>query len=185
MALIEFVLLSVAESVEFGFRKRDPQAQWDFSLLFVAFAIGWIPIMYAFGTSFEENPKPPTEIIAIIAVLFGLYLSFVVIFIAAPYWSITTTEIAYITLSFISKTALHWLLWSGIQGRDDRVFTTRQEALKHFNTTGTTAIPPETLAAATVVPFLVGCGFGVWAWRLVQTPPTTPGESTKKLLSKF
>ena len=60
----------------------------------------------------------------------------------------------YIALSFITKTTLHWLLYSGTVNRKDRVFQT--EDLARDANTGVPDVPIEDTLLAATVPTAVG-----------------------------
>lgn len=95
---------------------------------FVPHLVGWIPYMIVwtvifitFGTSVVNSPsKPPNFVYAIVFTLFFLFTTFGInqlLYLAKLIKSYETSEIIYISLSFISKFVLSWMLFFGMLNR--------------------------------------------------------------------
>lgn len=123
--LVVYILLDATPRLEEDWKKPDrPRARFFSYIVF--YLLAWTPTVYQFYTSWEEDPKPPDAIVAIIFTLFFVYSGFIINFVEKDE---STKEKRYILLSFLAKTTLHWLLYSGISGRSDRVYATEEEAV--------------------------------------------------------
>jgi hypothetical protein len=160
---IQFFLLDATYDLEQRVRSSEDRSTvvLDFLKYTLIYVIGWLPILYSFGSAWEEEPRPPDVIVTIIIVIFILYASFIFVFIYGFF--VETTDIAYIVLSLITKTSLHWMLYNGIVGRQDRVFNTFEEAVLR-----TTTPEPDVvgLSLSVTVPVVIGVGLGVFVSRV-------------------
>ena len=142
-----------------------------FFMLSLVFAFMWSPTISVFASAYEKDiNEPPLAIISIIIVIITLFSCFALWFFLASVARLVnseSTELGYIVLSFVTKTILHWLLWSGITGREDSIFT-------EFNT-NTTEIPvasgmadePADVGVSIGVPLLLGIGLSVYGSMLL------------------
>jgi len=129
-ALVVYILLDVTPQLEIDWNgPEQPKAR--LASYIVLYLVAWAPTVYQFFSSWEEDPKPPDAIIAIIATLFLVYSGFIVNFVGQKG---DTKERRYIFLSFLAKTTLHWLLYTGISGRSNRVYATKEEAISSGET---------------------------------------------------
>ena len=97
-----------------------------FTVLCLSYVIMWLPTIFAFASAWETDPQPPDVIYTILVSIITLYTAFAVCFGLVAVIRIgpnTASEEGFICLSFLSKTILHWLLFTGIRGRTDRVYT--------------------------------------------------------------
>jgi len=169
VGIIQFTLLDATYPLE----KRVFETKWeafpDFAKYFAVYIVGWSPILYSFASAWESEPRPPDVIITIIVVLFSLYLSFVVVFFFGFFDTTTLTfndmptlDVWYIVLSFVTKTTLHWLLYNGIVGRQDKVFTSKEEAMSANNTPNVDALG---LSLSVTIPVIIGIALAVFALK--------------------
>ena len=109
IAVVQWFLLSQTPYIE------DPGTTSDQGLRFIeyfaTFVAIMVPIVYSFASAFEENPKPPDAIVVIILAIALFYLSFVVVFVYKMMIPdrYREAEVFYVSLSFVTKTSLHWV----------------------------------------------------------------------------
>lgn len=123
-AVVVYILLDETPRLEEDW-KTDARPRARFASYIVLYLLAWTPTVYQFYTSWEDDPKPPDAIVAIIFTLFAVYSGFIINFVEE---NNKAQERRYIFLSFLAKTTLHWLLYTGISGRKDRVYATEEEA---------------------------------------------------------
>lgn len=125
-ALVVYILLDETPRLEEDW-ETEPRPLGRFLSYIVFYLLAWTPTIYQFYTSWEDDPKPPDAIVAIIFTLFAVYSGFIINFVEE---NKVSQERRYIFLSFLAKTTLHWLLYTGVSGRKDRVYATKEEAQK-------------------------------------------------------
>lgn len=129
------------------FTSKSGSEWWPFIIASSVYLLAWSPIIYTFGSAWEEEPTPPDFVIVAVVALFSLYSCFLFAYIRKWDWG-------YIALSFITKTTLHWLLYSGTVNRKDRVFQTEELASKSVE--GVPDVPIEDTILAATIPTAVG-----------------------------
>lgn len=109
VSIVQWFLLSQTTYIEDSDTTMDQILR--FSEYVITFVAIMVPIIYSFVSAFEEEPKPPDAIITIIVAIAAFYFSFVAVFaykLARP-MEYRAAEVFYVTLSFVTKTSLHWV----------------------------------------------------------------------------
>ena len=150
-AIVVYILLDETPRLEKDW-DSDSKPRGRFFSYIILYLLSWAPTIYQFYTSWEDDPKPPDAIVAIIFTLFAVYSGFIINFVEE---NENVKERKYIFLSFLAKTTLHWLLYTGISGRKDRVYATKEEA-QLADDSGSNATEPVDLIVSIVVPVFIG-----------------------------
>ena len=150
-AIVVYILLDETPRLETDW-DSDSKPRGRFFSYIILYLLSWTPTIYQFYTSWEDDPKPPDAIVAIIFTLFAVYSGFIINFVEE---NENVKERKYIFLSFLAKTTLHWLLYTGISGRQDRVYATKEEAQLADNS-GSNDTEPIDLIVSIVVPVFIG-----------------------------
>lgn len=86
----------------------------------------WLPVILAFALSVDASPDTPEFVPAIFTALFVVFSSFAVVAFLRLWYkpeegsiSQFKYELAYIILSLVAKTLLHWTLYSSVLGRPE------------------------------------------------------------------
>ena len=115
--------------------------QSAFLILFLAYIITWYPSVSSFLSAWEGSSQDPPDVIyTILVAILVLYTVFAGLFFFCTVlrWGpATASEEGFLILSLLSKTCLHWLLYTGTVGRHDRIYTDagQLQDLPHAGTT--------------------------------------------------
>ena len=109
IAVVQWFLLSQTPYIEDPGKTSDQGVR--FLEYFATFVAIMVPVVYSFASAFEENPKPPDAIVVIILAIALFYFSFVVVFVYKMMMPdrYREAEVFYVSLSFVTKTSLHWV----------------------------------------------------------------------------
>ena len=168
-----------------------PRQQWGyFWISCIVYIAGvWLPLLATFGQSMGNIPSSRGNLPVILGVGFGAFFLVYTSFAIVAFWNLKTgfknylgCELAYIILSLVSKTLLHWVLFYSLLNRSETL--TNDE----FSPSEPSNIASELVYQ--VVGFTVGGGILMaivvgWLWKkYAKTTDPNPFVVDRDLLLK-